>query len=228
MYMIVIIVFVAKICGYLSDNGVVNMKYIKSFETNEEKYYFSEDDNEDEDFYLIVNVADTNYKEGHTYYFKDFDTFRFWCMINKDVIGIIDNYEFDEVYYLCAIKHDLHAKALSLLKDGHYSIQDYEDTEDEVKSYFHDLVFECKLTHIDAGYIPFFSENLIVVWKDYSNITKDDKPLTIIDLLLKHDRYSLIFDNKLYVYKDSDTILYYTISDVKKFILLTTKLSLLK
>lgn len=222
------IVFVVKIYGCLNINGVVNMKYIKSFESNKKRYYFSEDDNEDEDFYLIVNVADTNHKEGHTYYFKDFDIFRLWCMINKEVVGIIDNYEFDEVYYLCAIKHDLHAKALSLLKDGHYSIQDYEDTEDEVKSYFHDLVFEDKLIHIDAGYIPFFSENLIVVWKDYSNITKDDKPLTVIDLLLKHDRYSLIFDNKLYVYKDSDTILYYTISDIEKFILLTTKLSLLK
>ena len=50
------------------------MKYIRDFQTSVDRYYFSEDDNEDEDFYLIVNVADTNYKEGHTYYFKDFDT----------------------------------------------------------------------------------------------------------------------------------------------------------
>lgn len=115
------------------------MKYIRSFQTNVDRYFFSEDDNEDEDFYLIVNVVDTSNKEGHTYYFDNFDIFRLWCMINKDVIGIIDNYEFDEVFYLCAIRHGLHVKALSLLND-YYSDEDYEDLPDDVASYFSDLV----------------------------------------------------------------------------------------
>ena len=226
--MIVIIAFVVRTCGYLSVNGVVNMKYIKSFETNVNRYYFSEDDNEDEDFYLIVNVADTNHKEGHIYYFKDFDTFRLWCMINKDVVGIIDNYEFDEVFYLCAIRHDLHTKALSLLRDGNYSKICYEDLEDDIALNFKDLVDNDVEEFITAGYIPFFSDSLIVAWLDTCNRTIDAEPLTVIDLLLKNDDYSFRKDNKLYVYEDYDTILCYTISDVEKFILLTTKLSLLK
>lgn len=228
MYTIVIIAFVVRTCGYLSDNGIVNMKYIESFETNKKRYYFSEDDNEDEDFYLIVNVADTSHKEGHIYYFKDFDTFRLWCMINKDVVGIIDNYEFDEVFYLCAIKHDLHAKALSLLRDGSYSKICYEDLEDDVALNFKDLVDNDVEEFITAGYIPFFLDNLIISWLDTCNNTIDAEPLTVIDLLLKNDDYSFRKDNKLYVYEDYDTILCYTISDIEKFILLTTKLSLLK
>ena len=192
------------------------MKYIRDFQTSVDRYYFSED----EDFYLIVNVADTNHKEGHIYYFKDFDTFRFWCMINKDVIGIVDNYEFDEVYYLCAIKHDLHAKALSLLRGGNYSKICYEDLEDDIALNFKDLVDNDVEEFLTTGYIPFFSDNLIVAWLDTCNNTIDAEPLTVIDLLLKN--------NKLYVYEDYDTILCYTISDIEKFILLTTKLSLLK
>ena len=204
------------------------MKYIRDFQTSVDRYYFSEDDNEDEDFYLIIDVADTSHKEGHTYYFKDFDTFRFWCMINKDVIGIIDNYEFDEIYYLCAIKHDLHAKALSLLRDGNYSKICYEDLEDDIALNFKDLVDNDVEEFLTAGYIPFFSDNLIVAWLDTCNNTIDAEPLTVIDLLLKNDGYSFRKDNKLYVYEDYDTILCYTISDIEKFILLTTKLSLLK
>lgn len=226
--MIVIIVFVAKIYGYLNVNGVVIMKYIKSFETNVNRYYFSEDDNKDEDFYLIVDVADTDHKEGHTYYFKDFDTFRLWCMINKDVVGIIDNYEFDEVFYLCAIKHDLHAKALSLLRDENYSKICYKDLEDDIALNFKDLVDNDIEEFITAGYIPFFSDNLIISWLDTCIYTIDTEPLTVIDLLLKNDGYSFRKDNKLYVYEDYDAILCYTISDVKKFISLTTKLSVLK
>lgn len=204
------------------------MKYIRDFQTSVDRYYFSEDDNEDEDFYLIIDVADTSHKEGHTYYFKDFDTFRFWCIINKDVIGIVDNYEFDEIYYLCAIKHDLHAKALSLLRGGNYSKIYYEDLEDDIALNFKDLVDNDVEEFLTAGYIPFFSDNLIVAWLDTCNNTIDAEPLTVIDLLLRNDGYSFRKDNKLYVYEDYDTILCYTISDVKKFILLTTKLSLLK
>lgn len=204
------------------------MKYIRDFQISVDRYYFSEDDNEDEDFYLIVNVTDTNHKEGHTYYFKDFDTFRLWCMINKDVVGIVDNYEFDEVYYLCAIKHDLHAKALSLLRGENYSKIWYEDLEDDIALNFKDLVDNDVEEFLTAGYIPFFSDNLIVAWLDTCNNTIDAEPLTVIDLLLKNDGYSLRKDNKLYVYEDYDTILCYTISDIEKFILLTTKLSLLK
>lgn len=201
------------------------MKYIRSFETNVDRYFFSEDDNEDEDFYLIINVADTN-KKGHTYYFDNFDTFRLWCMINKDVIGIIDNYEFDEVFYLCAIRHGLHVKALSLLND-YYSDEDYEDLPDDVASYFSDLVESDEEECNCAGYAPFFSDKLIVGWLDTCDSDIDVKPLTVVDLLLKHDDYSLRVDNKLYVYKDYESILCYTISDVEEFMLLTTKLNLL-
>lgn len=204
------------------------MKYIRDFQTSVDRYYFSEDDNEDEDFYLIIDVADTSHKKGHTYYFKDFDTFRFWCIINKDVIGIVDNYEFDEIYYLCAIKHDLHAKALSLLRDGNYSKICYEDLEDDIALNFKDLADNDVEEFLTAGYIPFFSDNLIVAWLDTCNNTIDAEPLTVIDLLLKNDGYSFRKGNKLYVYEDYDTILCYTISDIEKFILLTTKLSLLK
>lgn len=204
------------------------MKYIRGFQTNVDRYFFSEDDNEDEDFYLIVDVADTDHKEGHIYYFNNFDTFRLWCVINKDVIGIIDNYEFDEVFYLCAIRHDLHAKALSLLRDGVYSKIDYEDLENDVALNFKELVDDDVEECLTAGYIPFFSDNLIIGWLDTCNSTIDVEPLTVIDLLLKNDDYSFRKDNKLYVYEDYDTILCYTISDVKKFTLLTTKLSVLK
>lgn len=202
------------------------MKYIKNFETNEDKCFFSEDDDEVEDFYLIVNVADTDNKEGHTYYFDNFNIFRLWCMINKDVIGIIDNYEFDEVFYLCAIRHGLHVKALSLL-NGCYSDEDYEDLPDDVASYFSDLVDNDEEECNSAGYAPFFSNSLIVGWLDTCDSEIDIKPLTVVDLLLKHDNYSLRADNKLYIYKDYESILCYTISDVEKFMLLTTKLNLL-
>lgn len=69
---------------------------------------------------------------------------------------------------------------------------------------------------------------MIISWLDTCNSTIDTEPLTVIDLLLKNDGYSFRKDNKLYVYEDYDTILCYTISDIEKFILLTTKLSLLK
>lgn len=76
------------------------MCYIRGFQTSADRYYFSEDDSYDEDFYLFIDVANTSGVE-HIYYFDNFDIFRFWCNTNKDIIGIIDNYEFDEVYYLC-------------------------------------------------------------------------------------------------------------------------------
>lgn len=203
------------------------MKYIRNFETNVDRYFFSEDDNEDEDFYLIVDVADTSHKEGHTYYFNNFDTFRLWCIINKDVIGILDNYEFDGVFYLCKIKHDLHVKALSLLRNEGFSKEDYEDLPDDVASYFSDLVDNDSEGSITAGYIPFLSDNLIIGWLDTSDNTIDIEPLTVVDLLLKDNTYSLREDNKLYIYEDYDTVLCYTISDVEEFNLLTTKLRIM-